>query len=152
MEMENDSLILEDWKMTNDRIKHFDGIIIRLRLGGIPIASAIIGAGLASFKYTSTIMFSIASFTINATSIVILLGAFCLIPICALDMFYYWLLQISVDHAREIEEKIFKAELITTKLTKRPYTIVHTAIAIFTYIAVILTAFGIAYAVNISPS
>ena len=152
--MENDDLILEDWKMTKDGIAHFDDVVIRLRLGGIPIASAIIGAGLASFQYTSEIVFSIAGFTINATAIVILLGAFCLLPIFALDMFYYNLLLISVNHARQIEkQEKFKGKLqITTELTSPPLTWTHTAIAIIVYIAVLVTALAIAYAVNISPS
>lgn len=97
-------LVFEDWKMTKDRIKHFDDVAIRLRIGGIPIASAIIGAGLASFQYTSTIVFSIGNFSINATSIVILLGAFYLLPILALDIFHFHLLLISVEHAKQIEQ------------------------------------------------
>lgn len=152
--MKDEDLILEDWKVTKDRIKHFDEVVIRLRLGGIPIASAIIGAGLASFQYTSQIVFNIGRFTINATSIVILLGAFYLLPIFALDMFHFHLLLISVKHARQIEQqKKYKGKLqITTKLTSPILTKMHTAIAILIYVGVFATALALAYAVNFLPN
>jgi hypothetical protein len=140
--------------MAKDRIKHFDDIVIRLRLGGVPIASAIIGAGLASFQYTHSIMFSIANLgSVNATSIVILLGAFYLLPICALDMFHYRLLLIAVDHARQIEQQEnYKGKLqITTKLTSPILTKIHTIVAMIIYIAVFTAALVLAYAVNFLP-
>jgi len=147
-------LVFEDWKMTKDRIKHFDDIVIRLRLEGIPIASAVIGAALISFQYTSKIVFSICSLKINATSIVILLGAVYLLPILALDMFYYKLLMISVEHARQIEKREkYKGKLqITTKLTTGILTTAHRVIAIIIYIGVFVTALVLAYAVNYLPN
>lgn len=140
--------------MTKDRIKHFDDVVIRLRLGGIPIASAIIGAGLASFQYTSKIVFTICDLTINATSIVMLLGAFYLLPIFALDVFHFQLLKISVEHARQIErlEKYKDKLQITTKLTSPTLTKVHTLIAIIIYLSVFITALALAYAVNYLPN
>ena len=152
--MKDDDLVLEDWKMTKDRIKHFDDVVIRLRLGGIPIASAIIGAGLASFQYTSKIVFTICDLTINATSIVMLLGAFYLLPIFALDVFHFQLLKISVEHARQIErlEKYKDKLQITTKLTSPTLTKVHTLIAIIIYLSVFITALALAYAVNYLPN
>lgn len=151
--MSNDSvdLVLEDWKMTKDRIKHFDNVVIRLRLGGIPIANAIIGAGLASFQYTSGIALQLPNATINATSIIILLGAFYLIPVFALDVFHYRLLRISVDHAKQIElRKEYKGKLqITTKLTSPKLTLFHTGATILIYGVVFVMALWLAYAVNV---
>jgi hypothetical protein len=150
IDMRDDDLVLEDWKMTKDRIKHFDDIVIRLRLGGVPIASAIIGAGLASFQYTSTVVFRTNSYAINATSIVILLGALYILPICVLDLFHYHLLLIAVNHARSIEQQErFKGKLqITTKLTSPTLTKLHRLFALIIYIAVFVTALILAYAVN----
>lgn len=152
--LEDEELILEDWRVTKDRIKHFDDVVIRLRLGGVPIASAIIGAGLASFQYTSLIMFSIGKYTINATSIVILLGAFYLLPIFTLDMFHLHLLLISVEHARQIEnQEEYRGKLqITTKLTSPFLTKIHTLIAVIIYLGVFTTALALAYAVNYLPN
>lgn len=152
--MKDEDLLLEDWKMTKDRIKHFDDIVIRLRLGGIPIVSAIIGAGLASFQYTSKLLLHINDFAINATSIIILFGALYLLPIFALDLLHYRLLLISVNHARQIEQQEkFKGRLqITTKLTSPTLTNIHTMIAIVIYIIVFVTALALAYAVNFLPS
>ena len=151
--LEDKDLVLEDWKVTKDRIKHFDDVVVRLRLGGVPIASAIIGAGLASFQYTSQIVFSISKFTINATSIVILLGAFYLLPIFALDMFHFHLLVISVNHGRQIEnQEKYRGRLqITTKLTSPTLTRMHTIIAVIIYLGVFITALALAYAVNFLP-
>jgi hypothetical protein len=151
--MNDDDLILEDWKMTKDRIKHFDDIVIRLRLGGVPIASAIIGAGLASFQYTSTLLFHIWSYTINATSIVILLGALYILPICILDVFHYHLLVIAVDHARQIEQQDkFRGKLqITTKLTSPILTKIHLSVAIIIYTFVFSIALILSYTVNALP-
>lgn len=146
-------LIFEDWKMTKDRIAHFDDVVIRLRLEGIPIASAIIGAGLASFQYTSNIVFNIDKISINATSIVILLGAIYLLPIFALDMFYYRLLMISVEHARQIEQEEYPGKLqITTKLTSPSLTTAHRVIAIIIYVGIFITALTLAFAVNNLPN
>ena len=151
--MLNDSVdfVFEDWKMTKDRIKHFDNVVIRLRLGGIPIASAIIGAGLASFQYTSKIIFQLLNFTVNATSIVILLGALYLIPVFALDIFHYHLLRISVEHAKQIEQqKKYKGKLqITTKLTSPVLTKFHTGATILIYGIVFTMALWLPYAVNL---
>ena len=143
-------LVLEDWKVTKDRIKHFDDVVIRLRMGGIPIASAIVGAGLASFQYTSSLVFEIGCLSINATSVVILLGALYLLPILALDMFHFRLLLISVEHARQIEQREeYKGKLqITTKLTSPFLTRTHTAVSIIIYGIVFVTALWLAYAAN----
>jgi hypothetical protein len=145
--------ILEDWKMTKDRIKHFDDLIFRLRLEGIPIASGIIGVGLVSYNYTSDIVLDLGNFTIGAPSLVILLAAFYLMPIFALDMVYYDLLRRAVEHAEKIEESHFNETIsITRKLTSKYLSIAHTTIAIFIYLGIMLTSFAVAHAVNISSS
>lgn len=151
--MKDEDLVFEDWKMTKDRIKHFDDVCVRIRIGGVPIASAIIGAGLSSFEYTSRISFTIGTYNINATSIVILFGTFYLLPIFALDMFHFYLLLVSVKHAREIEQREkFKNKLqITTKLTSPALTRIHTGIAVVIYVGIFLTGLALAYAVNFLP-
>jgi hypothetical protein len=151
IEMKDEDLILEDWKMTKDRIKHFDDIVIRLRLEGVPITSAIIGAGLASFQYTSKVVFRINNYAINATSIVILLGALYILPVCVLDLFHYHLLVIAVNHARSIEQQEkFQGRLqITTKLTSPTLTMIHRLVAMVIYITLFIAALILAYMVNL---
>ena len=149
--MENEvDWVFEDWKMTNVKIEHFSDIVIRLRLEGISIASVIIGAGLASFQYTSKIVFNIDKITINATSIVILLGAVYLLPILALDMYYYKLLVISVKHAKKIEKgEKYKGELqIVSELETPGRTTTHRVIALIIYGGVLIAALVLACAVN----
>ena len=152
--MENEvDYFFEDWKMTNDKIEHFSDIVIRLRLEGISIAGVIIGAGLASFQYTSEIVFNIDKITINATSIVILLGAFYLLPILFLDMYYYKLLVDSVEHAKTIEEEKYKGKLqIISKLETPGRTTLHRVIALIIYVGVLITALVLACAVNYLPN
>lgn len=148
--MKDEDLILEDWKMTKDRIKHFDDIVIRLRLEGVPITMAIIGAGLASFQYTSKVIFQISNYSLNATSIVILLGALYILPVCILDLFHYHLLVIAVDHAKSIEQQErFRGKLqITTKLTSPTLTIIHVVVAMVIYVTLFVAALILAYMVN----
>ena len=151
--LEKANLYFEDWKMTNDRIKHLDNLIFRLRLEGIPIASAIIGVGLASFEYTSKIVFSLGVFTINATSIVILMGAVYLMPIFALDWVYYNLLKRAVFHAMDLEQTKFKGQLfLTNNLTLEKLTKIHSWTARIIYGVVILSSLVTAIAINYLPN
>ena len=69
--MNDEDLILKDWEMTKDRIKHFDDVIIRLRIQGIPIAAAIQAAGFASIDYTKNIFFLGCSLT----SLILIFGS-----------------------------------------------------------------------------
>lgn len=143
-------LILEDWKITKDRIKHFDDVVIRLRLQGIPIATAILAMGLASFEYTHNIKF----LGINTTSLIVALGALYLLPVFFLDMLHYKLLLISVKHGQLIEAiPKYKGKLqITTKLTSPKLTTVHTICAIVIYICIIVCGFVLAYYINTLPT
>ena len=149
--MKDEDLVLEDWKMTKDRIKHFDDIVIRLRLEGVPISMAIIGAGLGSFQYTSKVIFNVGHYSISATSIVLLLAALYILPLCILDAFHYHLLVIAVDHARSIEQQErFQGKLqITTKLTSPTLTIIHLVVAMVIYVGLFIASIILAYMVNL---
>jgi len=146
----SDDLVLEDWKMTKDRIKHFDDVVIRLRLQGIPIGTAIQAIGIASFQYTQNVRF----WNINATSFIILLGSLYLIPIFLLDILHYRLLLISVSHAKQIEAMpTYKDKLqITTKLTSPKLTRLHTICTILVYGFVIAFGFILAYYISMMPT
>jgi quinol-cytochrome oxidoreductase complex cytochrome b subunit len=148
--MQDEDLILEDWKMTKDRIKHFDDIVIRLRLEAVPIAIGIIGAGLTSFQYTSKVIFRINNISLNATSIVILMAALYIVPVCVLDLFHYHLLLIAVNHARSIEQQErFKGKLqITTKLTSPILTLIHLIFALAIYVMLFVASLVLAYMIN----
>ncbi len=149
--MSKPDLTLKDWEMTKDRIKHFDDVVIRLRLQGIPIATAIMAVGLASFPYTHPIRVSIFHWVITATSLIIALGSVYLIPIFALDALHYKLLLLSVKHAKEIEQSPkYKGKLqVTTILTSPILTRVHTVCALAVYLGVIVFGFVLAYVINL---
>jgi hypothetical protein len=137
--MNDEDLILKDWEMTKDRIKHFDDVIIRLRIQGIPIAAAIQAAGFASINYTKNVFFLGCSLT----SLILIFGSLYLLPILGLDLFHFRLLMISVNHAISIEQlPQFKNKLqITSKLTSPKLTKLHTILAAVLYSSLI--SFGI---------
>ncbi|WP_165394841.1 hypothetical protein [Methanofollis fontis] len=134
MDMDKDALRLEDWKMTKDRISHFDDVIIRLRIQGIPIALSImvLGALLLPFLSNETVPF----LGWNASSLPFLAAALYLFPICLLDIVHYKLLVHAVQHALDIEkEPPFEGTLqITGQLTNPWYTRIHTTVAIIIYL------------------
>lgn len=146
MEEKETDLVLKDWEMTKDRIKHFDDVTIRLRLQGIPIGTAIQAIGLASFQYTQ----NIRVWGVTATSLIIALGSIYLIPIFLLDILHYKLMLISVEHAKQIESMSkYKGKLqITTKLTTPKLTLLHWICAMTVYLGVIFFGFVLAYFVN----
>lgn len=149
--MSQPDLILKDWEMTKDRIKHFDDVVIRMRLQGIPIATAIMAVGLASFPYTHAIKVFLFQWITTATSVIIALGSIYLIPILALDALHYKLLLLSVDHAKRIEQlPKYKGKLqITTVLTSPKLTRLHTICAGAVYLGVIAFGFVLAYVINV---
>jgi len=149
--MSQPDLILKDWEMTKDRIKHFDDVVIRMRLQGIPIATAILAVGLASFPYTHPIKVSILHWVITATSVIIALGSIYLIPIFVLDALHYNLLLRSIEHAKQIEQlPKYKGKLqITTILTSPILTRLHTICAVAVYLGVIAFGFVLAYVINL---
>jgi len=130
--LNDEELFLKDWEVTKDRIKHFDDEVIRLRIQGLPIATAIQAAGWISFPYTKNI--SVPFLGCTTPSFILLFGSVYLIPILALDLFHLKLLLIAVNHARFIETERFGGKLqITTKLTSRKLTLLHTLAAILVY-------------------
>lgn len=149
MGQKEEDLVLKDWEMTKDRIKHFDNAVIRLRLQGIPIGTAIQAIGLTSFQYTHTLRI----WDISAASLIIALGSIYLIPIFALDILHYELMLISVEHGREIEAMPkYRGRLqITTRLTKPWLTRLHWFCAIAVYLGVIILGFILAYFINGIP-
>ncbi len=138
-EMNDITLMFEDWKMTKDRIKHFDETMLRLRIQGIPMAAAIIAAAFASMEYTRHVVV----FGFPLTSLILFLGSFYIVPIFGLDYFNFRLLVAAVNHARWIEEQPeFKGKLqVTTKLTSQRFTVNHRLLAFLLYVMLIL--FGI---------
>ena len=148
--MSKSDLVLEDWKMTKDRIKHFDDVVIRLRLQGIPIGTAIQAIGLASLQYTRNIRI----WGISATSFIVALGSVYLLPIFLLDLLHYNLMLISVRHGKYIEAlPAYQGKLqITTKLTSHKLTVLHTVCAILVYSGVIVLGFVLAYFINTLPA
>lgn len=134
----DDELILKDWEMTKDRIKHFDDAVIKLRTEGIPIAVAIQGGAWAALNYTKDLRIPILCWNPTVVSIVFLLGFFYLLGIGMLDALHFHLLRIAVRHGRGIERlPQFKDKLlITTKLTGKGLTLVHFIGALITYVVV----------------
>jgi len=150
--MVENNLLLEDWKMAKDRIKHFDDTMIKIRIQGIPIATAIFAIGATTYQYIHNVRISIPYFSINASALVILIGTMYLIPIFALDMFHYKLLTIAVKRAREIEsDPLTNNQLqITTRLTSPMLTWFHTLTALFLYVALLIAGIMLTYVVNLN--
>lgn len=134
-------LLLEDWKMTKDRIAHFNENLIRLRIQGIPIATAIqIGAFLISKDFSNKpICLPVIDISLSFINLIFFASAIYLIPIFLLDMFYFRMLLLSVKHAINIEKmKDFYGKLsITRSLTSKPLTTLHMAASIIMYIIII---------------
>jgi len=123
-------LILKDWEITKDRIKHFDDIVMRIRVHGIPISTAFLTIGWALIS---------ANPELKWVRYVFLFASLYLLPIAFLDFFHYSLLLKAVKHAQYIENNYFEGKLqITTKLTSPILTILHTVFAILVYAIVII--------------
>lgn len=125
-------LYLKDWEMTKDRIKHFDNVIMRIRIQAIPISTAFltVGWGLNETKATWT-------------PLIFLFACVYIIPVAMFDWLHYKLLRISVEHARDIENMApFKGKMqITRKLTKKTLTRVHNIAIAIVYILVFVAGF-----------
>lgn len=114
IEMEDVELYLRDWEVTKERIKHFDDVIIRLRLQGIPIALALMSLG--AIIYPSIKAVPIPIFHSSAGSLLFFAAGVYLIPIFALDIVHYILLLESVQHAIDIENRDeFRGKIQITK-------------------------------------
>ncbi|MGI0013130.1 MAG: hypothetical protein ACREBU_06780 [Nitrososphaera sp.] len=124
----DDNLYLEDWKMTKDRIKYFDDMVMKIRVGGLPIATGIQGAAFVvdpANIASKTIM--ILGNELTIFQLIILAGLIYLIPVAALDVLHFYLLLKSVGRALQIEKmKQFKDKLaITHKLSSNWLTLLH---------------------------
>ena len=135
--------VFEDWKMAKDRIKHFDDVVVRIRLQGLGIAATIMSIGAASLQFTGAVRISIGPYTVAGSAVIVLLGSFYLIPVAALDYFHYQLLIRSVGRALEIERlEPYSGKLcITTELTSVKLTRFHNAVLLAVY--AVLAIFGV---------
>lgn len=136
--MNEDDILLEDWKITKDRIKHFDDVIMKTRVQGLPIATTIQAAAFASLGSIGKISIQFAGFDLHVFSLIIFAGLVYLVPILLLDLLHYKLLLKAVAHAKSIEERpqfVGKLE-ITHKLSSRGLSFLHAAGGYGVYIVV----------------
>jgi hypothetical protein len=140
-------LRFEDWKMTKNRIKHFDDIVMKTRVQGIPIATAIQAAAFVSAASVGKIETTIFNYQISVFSIIILSSLTYLVPVLLLDIFHFKLLLKAVKHASKIEEEEpFKGKLeITHKLTSRGLSVLHSLGGYGTYFVIFLAGFYFAF-------
>ena len=119
-------LVLEDWKMSKDRISCFDNAVLTIRISGIPLVLVIIGVGFVIIDKLNEI--TIPFINCNGAILPFVFAALYTIPLCLLDALHYRLLKEAVEHAKSIENsKPFKDLLgITKALTSWKMTLVHT--------------------------
>jgi hypothetical protein len=138
------ALYVKDWEMTKDRIKHFDDIVVRIRLSGIPIATGIIAVGIALLQKPDVTQFKInfLGYQVPAASLIFLAAVLFLIPIALLDWLHYNLLIRSVNHGIELEEKDELRERlsITRVLTSPNLTRAHSIAAATIYLSIAIIA------------
>ena len=142
--MDNNDLYLKDWETAKKNIVHFDDIVIRMRLEGIPIAITVLTIGFAEFQYTRGIkVFG----SYPAAGFIPLFGAIYLFGIFLLDFLHFKLMLNAVNLAKEIESMPqFKGKLkITTRLTSPFYTIWHEIVVSIIYLAVIILELSFAW-------
>jgi hypothetical protein len=149
---DEDNLRLEDWKMSNDRVKYLDDTVMRTRIQGLPIATSIqaaacttLGAKIGDTTVGQTNVFSIGDFHLAVFQLIVGAGLAYLIPVLLLDILHYMLLIKAANHTKYIETQYFKDKLsITTKLTASHYTHLHTVGAYLIYGFIFV--FGILFA------
>jgi hypothetical protein len=148
---DDDNLRLEDWKMSNDRVKYRDDTVMRTRIQGLPIATSIqaaafttLGAKIGDTTVGQTNV-AIGDFNLAVFQLIIGAGLAYLIPVLLLDILHYKLLVKAAHHTKHIEKKYFKDRLsITTKLITARYTLMHTIGAYLIYGFIFV--FGILFA------
>lgn len=137
-------LILEDWKMTKDRIRHFDDIIMRIRVQSLPISIGLFLFAFSSRSLTGVVKLYI--WAIHVSSLALIFTGLYLIPIALLDFLHYRLLLKSVDHAKELENKYFEGNIEITNILTSPYlTHLHSCAVILFYCVLIGLSFYLAY-------
>lgn len=144
---ETTELQLEDWKMTKDRIKHFDDVIMRTRVGGLPIATGLQTVAFLTSDTIGKIHPDLIPFNLSIFSLIMISSVFYIIPVFLFDILHFQLLVKAVRHAREIEASDhFKGKLqITTKLTSHKLTTLHRYAGYAIYIAIMVTGIIFAY-------
>jgi len=134
--MDDKEIFLEDWKMTKSRIQHFDDVVMRTRLQGIPIATALQGVAFITSDSIGKMNIPIFDQTWPVFSLIILAGMLYLIPVLFLDIFHFLLLLKAVKYAKKIEKEKFENKLnITHAITSNWLTVLH------------LLAYGIYFAI-----
>lgn len=114
--------------MSKDRIKHFDDVIMRTRITGLPIAT---GLQAAAFLTSDTIGKihppMLSPLEIPIFSLIMIASVLYLIPVFLFDILHFTLLLKAVKHAKSIEnQEVFRGKLeITTKLTSHRLTMIH---------------------------
>ena len=145
--MEDDEILVEDWKMTKETIRHFGDVVMRIRLEGLPIATTIQAAAFATISTISNPKITIFNTEVTIFSMIMFASLLYLVPIFLLDIFYFHMLRKAVNHAREIEKmERFKDKLmLTTRLTSPKLTKAHRIIGHAIYLIVIVggIVFGI---------
>lgn len=142
--MDENDLRLEDWKMTKDRIKHFDDMVMKTRVQGLPIATAIQAIAFASLASVGKIQTTILD--LSVFSLIIIASLIYLVPVLLLDILHLILLSKAVKHAKNIEENFFKETIsITRILSSRKLTALHVAGGIGIYAVVFGAGFYFLY-------
>ena len=136
--VDNDELILEDWKMTKDRIKHFDTLLSSLRLQSIPLGTGVLTVG----------FYLISDNPSNSQySYIFLFASILMVPFLIIDILHLIMLSQSVNHAIDIENKEpFKGHLtITTKLTSKRNTCLHYIGSLLIYAIIMGAGFNLVF-------
>lgn len=130
--MDAADLKLEDWKMSNDRVKYLDDTVMTTRVQGIPIATSILAAAYASIGAKigdisiGQSMISIFGLDFSVFQLIIAAGLGYLIPVLLLDILHYRLLLVAVGYTRKLEESFNNQLHITSELTAPHLTHIHT--------------------------
>ena len=135
--------------MTKDRIKHFDDVVMKTRVHGIPIATAMQIAAFVTAQNIGGITTSF--FGLSVFSLIIIASLVYLVPVLLLDIVHFVLLLRAVKHAKNIESiSTFKDNLrITHQLSDTKLTILHSVGGYLIYAFVFLGGLFFAfYGVN----
>ena len=137
--MEDEDFYLEDWKMTKDRIAHFDNKILTVRLQGIPIATGIQAAGIGLSGYLSEMTSPLPLF-----SLIMAISVLYIIPVFLLDIYNLKLLMLSVKHALDLETQLQKKLSITHSLTSDKLSALNKIGGAAVYLVIIVVGIGLA--------
>lgn len=123
--------------MTKEQIRHFDDMIIRLRVEGISISLVIIGIGFTIVQLAPNVVIPIINW--SAASAMFIFASLYLFPIFLFDMVHFKLLLTSVDYAISLENQYFAGKIaLTNTLTSKYLTWLHTGAFYFLYLVIIV--------------